>query len=111
FPSALAPSAGPDAPRAAGGVRWSRAEARWLAAAQPALAAGLRRRDGQVPLLRRPFGGGGEAATGYDSVGVLPRRDAAAEDLSRRLLGGIDDALLLTRPGLAEVVVETPEGV
>ncbi len=42
---------------------------------------------------------------------VLPLRDAAAHDLTERLLSSIDDALLLTLPGLSEVVVETPEGV
>lgn len=91
-------------------MRWSLGEARSLAQAQPALAEELRRRDGHVPLLRLPFAAEGPAPDGYDTVVVLPLRDAAAEDLTRRLLAGIDDALLLTLPGLAEVVVETPEG-
>lgn len=111
FAAVLAVTDEPAVLGAAGGVRWSLAEARSLAEAQPALADELRRRDGHVPLLRLPFGAEGEAPTGYDTVVVLPLRDAAAEDLTRRLLAGIDDALLLTLPGLAEVVVETPEGV
>ncbi|KPI14712.1 hypothetical protein OV450_2696 [Actinobacteria bacterium OV450] len=95
-----------------GGVRWSLAEARELArdAAQgsPGLGDELRRRDGHVPLLRLPLPAEGTAPEGYDTVVVLPLRDAAAEDLVQRLLAGIDDALLLTLPGLREIVVETP---
>ncbi|MCX5376791.1 sacsin N-terminal ATP-binding-like domain-containing protein [Streptomyces sp. NBC_00091] len=95
-----------------GGVRWSLAEARELARdaanGSPGLGDELRRRDGHVPLLRLPLPAEGTAPEGYDTVVVLPLRDAAAEDLAERLLAGIDDALLLTLPGLREVVVETP---
>ncbi|MFB7517721.1 sacsin N-terminal ATP-binding-like domain-containing protein [Streptomyces sp. NPDC056144] len=98
-----------------GGIRWSLAEARELAtesaAASPGLADELRRRDGHVPLLRLPLPAEGTAPDGYDTVVVLPLRDAAALGLAERLLDSIDDALLLTLPGLAEIVVETPEGV
>lgn len=94
-----------------GGVRWSLGEAYALAEARPALVEELRRREGHVPLLRLPFPAEGAAPDGYDTVVVLPLRDTAAEDLTRRLLADIDDALLLTLPGLAEIVVETPEGV
>ncbi|MFF8607817.1 sacsin N-terminal ATP-binding-like domain-containing protein [Streptomyces sp. NPDC015346] len=98
-----------------GGVRWSLAEARELAAEaarhSPGLGDELRRRDGHVPLLRLPLPAEGTAPEGYDTVVVLPLRDSAAVDLAERLLGAIDDALLLTLPGLAEIVVETPEGV
>ncbi|MFI6447954.1 sacsin N-terminal ATP-binding-like domain-containing protein [Kitasatospora sp. NPDC050543] len=93
-----------------GGVRWSLSEAHTLVEARPSLAEELRRREGHVPLLRLPFPAEGAAPTGYDTVVVLPLRDSAAEDLTRRLLAEIDDALLLTLPGLAEVVVETPDG-
>ncbi|MGA5703389.1 sacsin N-terminal ATP-binding-like domain-containing protein [Peterkaempfera bronchialis] len=95
-----------------GGVRWSLAEARDLAgtAAEAAAAGGLaeelRRRDGHVPLLRLPLPAEGTPPAGYDTVVVLPLRDAAAEDLTRRLLAEIDDALLLTLTGLAEITVE-----
>ncbi|MEV0416138.1 molecular chaperone Hsp90 [Streptomyces sp. NPDC050448] len=95
-----------------GGVRWSLAEARELAreaaGGSPGLGDELRRRDGHVPLLRLPLPAEGTAPDGYDTVVVLPLRDAAAEDLAQRLLAGIDDALLLTLPGLREIVVETP---
>ncbi|MFD0272729.1 sacsin N-terminal ATP-binding-like domain-containing protein [Kitasatospora sp. NPDC127111] len=111
FAAVLAVTDEPAVLGAAGGVRWSLGEARALAEAQPALAEELRRRDGHVPLLRLPFAAEGPAPEGYDTVVVLPLRDAAAEDLTRRLLAGIDDAMLLTLPGLAELVVETPEGV
>ncbi|MGW7316878.1 sacsin N-terminal ATP-binding-like domain-containing protein [Streptomyces sp. NPDC054865] len=95
-----------------GGVRWSLAEAREMARdasnGSPGLGDELRRRDGHVPLLRLPLPAEGTAPEGYDTVVVLPLRDAAAEELVERLLAGIDDALLLTLPGLREVVVETP---
>jgi hypothetical protein len=94
-----------------GSVRWSLSEAHALTADRPQLAEELRRREDHVPLLRLPFPAEGAAPTGYDTVVVLPLRDAAAEDLTRRQLAEIDDALLLTLPGLAEVVVETPDGV
>ncbi|MFF4651741.1 sacsin N-terminal ATP-binding-like domain-containing protein [Streptomyces sp. NPDC001380] len=95
-----------------GGVRWSLPEARDLAGAAAdasggGLAEELRRRDGHVPLLRLPLPAEGTPPTGYDTVVVLPLRDAAAEDLTRRLLADIDDALLLTLTGLAEITVET----
>ncbi|WP_368858414.1 sacsin N-terminal ATP-binding-like domain-containing protein, partial [Streptomyces clavuligerus] len=98
-----------------GGVRWALAEARELtrevAAHSPGLGEELRRRDGHVPLLRLPLPAEGTAPDGYDTVVVLPLRDGAAVDLVERLLDGVDDALLLALPGLAEVVVETPESV
>ncbi|WP_184570704.1 molecular chaperone Hsp90 [Streptomyces zagrosensis] len=115
FAAVLAVSDEPAIVSRTGGVRWSLAEARELAhqaaEASPGLADELRRRDGHVPLLRLPLPAEGQAPEGYDSVVVLPLRDGAAEDLTRRLLAAIDASLLLTLPGLAEVVVETPEGV
>ncbi|MEU6666508.1 molecular chaperone Hsp90 [Streptomyces sp. NPDC046727] len=93
-----------------GGVRWSLAEARELAADtarhSPGLGDEVRRRDGHVPLLRLPFAAEGTAPEPYDTAVILPLRDTAAADLAERLLDGIDDALLLALPGLAEVVVE-----
>ncbi|MFD4545971.1 sacsin N-terminal ATP-binding-like domain-containing protein [Streptomyces sp. NPDC058467] len=93
-----------------GGVRWSLAEARELAADtarhSPSLGDEIRRRDGHVPLLRLPFAAEGTAPDPYDTVVILPLRDGAAEGLAERLLQNIDDALLLALPGLEEVVVE-----
>ncbi|MFK0283964.1 sacsin N-terminal ATP-binding-like domain-containing protein [Streptomyces sp. NPDC090499] len=93
-----------------GGVRWSLAEARELAeetaAHGPGLGDEIRRRDGHVPLLRLPFAAEGTAPDPYDTVVILPLRDAAAADLAERLLDAVDDALLLALPGLEEVVVE-----
>ncbi|MEV7420963.1 molecular chaperone Hsp90 [Streptomyces sp. NPDC089919] len=114
FAAVLAVSDEPAVVGRHGGVRWSLAEARELSreAAQgsPGLGDELRRRDGHVPLLRLPLPAEGTAPDGYDTVVILPLRDGGAEDLVARLLTGIDDALLLTLPGLAELVVETPEG-
>ncbi|WP_433547002.1 sacsin N-terminal ATP-binding-like domain-containing protein [Streptomyces sp. CA-294286] len=97
-----------------GGVRWSLAEARGMtvdaALRSPGLGDELRRRDGHVPLLRLPLPAEGTAPEGYDTVVVLPLRDPAAVALVEHLLAAIDDALLLTLPGLGEVVVDTPEG-
>ncbi|MGW2568625.1 sacsin N-terminal ATP-binding-like domain-containing protein [Streptomyces sp. NPDC001537] len=93
-----------------GGVRWSLAEARELASDtarhSPGLGDEIRRRDGHVPLLRLPFAAEGTAPAPYDTAVILPLRDAAATDLAERLLGAVDDALLLALPGLEEVVVE-----
>ncbi|WP_405948715.1 molecular chaperone Hsp90 [Streptomyces prunicolor] len=93
-----------------GGVRWSLAESRALAddtaRHSPGLGTEIRRRDGHIPLLRLPFAAEGTAPDPYDTVVILPLRDTAAEDLAERLLGAVDDALLLALPGLAEVVIE-----
>ncbi|MFE1309079.1 sacsin N-terminal ATP-binding-like domain-containing protein [Streptomyces sp. NPDC058755] len=93
-----------------GGVRWALAEARELAADtarhSPGLGDEVRRRDGHVPLLRLPFAAEGSAPEPYDTAVILPLRDTAAADLAERLLGAVDDALLLALPGLEEVVVE-----
>ncbi|MGW2325464.1 sacsin N-terminal ATP-binding-like domain-containing protein [Streptomyces sp. NPDC001700] len=115
FAAVLAVSDEPAVVGRSGGVRWSLAEARELAhkaaLRSPGLADELRRRDGHVPLLRLPLPAEGSAPEGYDTVVVLPLRDGAALDVAERLLAAVDDALLLTLPGLAEVVVETVEGV
>ncbi|OMI33282.1 sacsin N-terminal ATP-binding-like domain-containing protein [Streptomyces sparsogenes] len=115
FAAVLAVSDEPAVVGRSGGVRWSLVEARELAyraaGASPGLGDELRRRDGLVPLLRLPLPAEGSAPEGYDTVVVLPLRDGAALDVVERLLDGIDDALLITLPGLTEIVVETPEGV
>ncbi|MFF8832384.1 sacsin N-terminal ATP-binding-like domain-containing protein [Streptomyces sp. NPDC015131] len=114
FAAVLAVSDEPAVVGRHGGVRWSLREARALAAdaaqGSPGLGDELRRRDGHVPLLRLPLPAEGTAPEGYDTVVILPLRDTAAVDLAERLLAGVDDALLLTLPGLAEVVVETAQG-
>ncbi|MGW0293226.1 sacsin N-terminal ATP-binding-like domain-containing protein [Streptomyces tuirus] len=93
-----------------GGVRWSLAEARALAAEtarhSPGLGDEVRRRDGHVPLLRLPYAAEGTAPAPYDTAVILPLRDTPAADLAERLLRAVDDALLLTLPGLEELVVE-----
>ncbi|MEU6101532.1 sacsin N-terminal ATP-binding-like domain-containing protein [Streptomyces flaveolus] len=98
-----------------GGVRWSLAEARGLAADtalhNPGLGDEIRRRDGHVPLLRLPFPAEGSAPDPYDTAVILPLRDTAAADLAERLLHAVDDALLLALPGLEEVVIEAGDDV
>ncbi|MER7728045.1 molecular chaperone Hsp90 [Streptomyces sp. NPDC096323] len=115
FAAVLAVSDEPAVVGRHGGVRWSLAEARDLAreaaGGSPGLGDELRRRDGHVPLLRLPLPAEGTAPDGYDTVVVLPLRDGVAEDLVGRLLGAVDDALLLTLAGLEEIVVETPDTV
>ncbi|MGW6202417.1 sacsin N-terminal ATP-binding-like domain-containing protein [Streptomyces sp. NPDC055089] len=115
FAAVLAVSDEPAVVGRHGGVRWSLAEARDLArdaaVGSPGLGDELRRRDGHVPLLRLPLPAEGTAPDGYDTVVVLPLRDGVAEDLVGRLLGAIDDALLLTLSGLDEIVIETPDTV
>ncbi len=96
-----------------GGVRFSAADTRDLvtraAAAAPALAEELARRDGHVPVLRLPFPATGTPPDGYDTAVVLPLRDAVAEDLLLHLLADVGDPLLLALPALEEVVVELPD--
>ncbi|WP_051942796.1 sacsin N-terminal ATP-binding-like domain-containing protein [Streptacidiphilus rugosus] len=118
FAAVLAVSDEPSVIGVPGGVRWSLGEARALAAEAadaaaptPGLADELRRRDGHVPLLRLPLSAEGSPPAGYDTVVLLPLRDAAAEDLTRRLLEDTDDALLLALPGLAEVLIEADGAV
>ncbi|MGW2258086.1 sacsin N-terminal ATP-binding-like domain-containing protein [Streptomyces sp. NPDC004749] len=115
FAAVLAVSDEPAVVGRHGGVRWSLTEAREMtrqaAGTSPGLDDELRRRDGHVPLLRLPLPAEGSAPEGYDTVVILPLRDGTATDLVERLLAGIDDALLLTLPGLEEVVVETADTV
>ncbi|MDQ8704662.1 molecular chaperone Hsp90 [Streptomyces sp. LHD-70] len=111
FAAVLAVSDEPAVVGRSGGIRWSLAEARELTAAvaaerSPELGEEIRRRDGHVPLLRLPFAAEGSAPDTYDTVVILPLRDAAAEALVERLLEGVDDALLLALPGLTEVSIE-----
>ena len=93
-----------------GGVRFSKAD---TAAAMAGLAADLdtevRRRDGQVPVLRLPFEADGEPPADYDTAVILPLRDEAAAALVRRLLAEADDALLLALPGLQRIEIETDD--
>ncbi|WP_327635647.1 hypothetical protein OHB24_37395 [Kribbella sp. NBC_00482] len=94
-----------------GGVRFSKADTAGAIAdlGNAALDTELRRRDGQVPVLRLPFATEGEPPAGYDTAVILPLRDEAAADLVRRLLTEADDALLLALPGLERIEIETDD--
>ncbi len=91
-----------------GGVRFSRAD---TAAAVAALGSDgldleVRRRDGQVPVLRLPFAAEGEPPAGFDTAVILPLRDDAARELVRRLLADAGDPLLLALPGLERIEID-----
>ncbi|NEA30456.1 hypothetical protein G3I17_02060 [Streptomyces sp. SID13031] len=93
-----------------GGVRFSRADTAAAVAEagvhSPGLATEVRRRDGQVPVLRLPFEAEGEPPEGYDTAVILPLRDEAAAELVRRLLAEAGDALLLALPGLERIEID-----
>lgn len=93
-----------------GSVRFSTVDARAavedISVRSPELGLELRRREGRIPVLRLPYPTDGQPPQGYDTAIVLPLRDSAAEELVRRLLTEIDDALLLALPQLSEIVVE-----
>ncbi|MDQ1287539.1 MAG: hypothetical protein QG622_1104 [Actinomycetota bacterium] len=112
FSSVLSVTDEPAVVSRTGGVRFSSADTAALVRQHAAVSAGLgeelARRDGHVPVLRLPFPAEGVPPVGYDTVVLLPLRDAAAEDLAVRLLDEVDDALLLALPALTEVVVERP---
>jgi hypothetical protein len=95
-----------------GGVRFSKADTAAAIAdlGSASLDTELRRRDGQVPVLRLPFEADGEPPAGYDTAVILPLRDEAAAALVRRLLSEADDALLLALPGLERIEIETDDG-
>jgi hypothetical protein len=96
-----------DAPRMAsrtGGVRWSADETRTRVRELSGTAADeMARREGDVPVLRLPFPDAVLPETEWDTVIALPLRDAAAEELVRRLLAELDAAVLLTLPALSTV--------
>ena len=107
FAAVLAVSDDPVVVSRSGGVRWSRHATRSLAEDLPALREELARRGDAVPVLRLPFPETDRRPPeGYTTAVVLPLRDEAAGALARRLLAGVDAALLLTLPTLAEVTTE-----
>ncbi len=98
-----------------GGVRFSRADTAAAVAEaglhSPGLETEVRRRDGQVPVLRLPFEAEGEPLEGYDTTVMLPLRDEAAAELVRRLLDEAGDALLLALPGLERIEIDVEGSV
>ncbi|HZX02789.1 hypothetical protein [Kribbella sp.] len=93
----------------AGGVRFSKADTAAAVGELASLGTEVRRRDGQVPVLRLPFEAEGEPPAGYDTAVILPLRDEAAVALVRRLLAEADDTLLLALPGLERIEIETED--
>ncbi len=90
---------------ATGGVRFSAPDTLAEAAALPALAEELRRRNGQVPALRLPWPADGAPPAGYTTEVRLPLRPDA-EPAVRAALAGLEPTLLLALPGLARIEVE-----
>lgn len=117
FASVLVLSDAPAVFSSSGGVRWSQPESRAALEAHPELTEELARRGGALPVLRLPFAvddvndAGGLVPAGFDTAVVLPFRDAAARDLARRLVAGIDDALLLSLDVLRTVTIEVDGAV
>jgi hypothetical protein len=98
-----------DEPRLAsttGALRWSTSETRAAITAVPALAAELGRRHGQLPVLRLPLAADEQPEDGFVTTITLPLRDDDAVELVERLLGEVDDALLLALPALERIEVE-----
>lgn len=110
FAAVLAVSDEPQVLSRNGSIRFSSAETLREVEQAAEQAAGLRkelrRREGRMPVLRLPFPTDAQPPQGFDTAVVLPLRDEAARELVRKLLGGIDDALLLALPALAEIVVD-----
>lgn len=107
FAAVLAVSDEPMILSRTGGVCWSRARSADEVALIPSLQDEWARRGDAVPVLRLPFDGDAaeQPRQGYDTEVVLPLRDAAAAELVRQQLGGIDAALLLTLPALVSVEI------
>ncbi|MFI6829726.1 sacsin N-terminal ATP-binding-like domain-containing protein [Kribbella sp. NPDC050241] len=112
FSAVLAVSDEPVILSRTGGVRFSKADtaAAITAVGSSGLDTEVRRRDGQVPVLRLPFEADGEPPEGYDTAVILPLRDENAAALVRRLLEGAGDALLLALPDLERIDIETEDG-
>jgi hypothetical protein len=110
FAAVLAVSDAPCIVSATGAVRWSRTDARALAATLPELAHELAARGDRVPVLRLPFGATSTPVVDGVTAVVLPLRDADAVAGVRAQLLGLDPTLLLALPALAEVVIRVDGG-
>jgi hypothetical protein len=106
FAAVMAVTDAPEVHSSAGGVRWRADEAAGEVDAVEGLRAELARRGGHVPALRLPYPATGAPEAGFTTTVRLPLRDRAAQDLVRRLLEDVDDALLVALPALAHVDVE-----
>ncbi|MBV9486324.1 MAG: hypothetical protein JO246_09730, partial [Frankiaceae bacterium] len=93
-----------------GSVRWSRLEARSAVAEIAELEDELIARGNRVPVLRLPFSSDAPATLRGTTV-TLPLRDVDAFVAVRSQLDGLDPMLLLTLPGLGEIVIRTAGGV
>lgn len=99
------------------GVRFGRAATAHAVRSRPDvpddLLLELRRREGQVPVLRLPFAVQAPAEVvpeGYDTVVLVPLRDGAARRTAEQACEMLGDDLLLALPALVEVRTRTPHG-
>ncbi len=106
FGAVMAVSDEPVIASTTGAVRWSRADSRAELAVVPELDGEIAARDGAVPVLRLPFPAAADPASGCDTEVRLPLRDDAAVDLVRAQLTALDSTILLSLPGLAEIVID-----
>ena len=105
FAAVLAVTDEPAIASTGGALRWSRADARAAVAGIPALAGELAARGDRVPVLRLPFDAPAMAVAEGVTAVTLPLRDEDAVAAVRAQLGALDATLLLTLPGLSEMVV------
>ncbi len=104
FAAVLGVSDAPEVRSRNGGVRFDRSATTELLRDDAALSTLVERR--QPPVLRIPFAVDAAPPEGYDTAVVLPWRDAAARQLGIDAVSAIDEVLLLSLPGLGEVIVE-----
>jgi hypothetical protein len=102
FAAVLAVSDAPVLVSTTGGVRFSAADTRAEVERLPSLADELRRRDGQVPVLRLPWSATGAPPPGFATEVRLPLRPAA-EPVVRSALADLDATVLLALPGLSRI--------
>ncbi|MCL2422841.1 MAG: ATP-binding protein, partial [Micrococcales bacterium] len=93
----------------AGTVRFSLAKTRDMLADVQELDDEVARRGDALPVLRLPLAAPCDPWPGYDTAVVVHLRDDDAVATVRAQLDQVGDPMLLGLPGLAEIVVQTPE--
>ena len=105
FAAVLSVSDEPIIRSTSGSVRWSRAESLAAVSEIPELAHEIAANGAHTAVLRLPLPAAGDPPAGYDTEVELPLRDEAAVDAVRSQLADLDPTLLLSLPGLTDVVV------
>ena len=102
FAAVLTVTDSPSVRSTSGGIRFSAERTRAAVSAVPALAAELRRRSGQVPVLRLPWAVDPLPPGDWDTEVRLPLRPDAGGPV-RSALSTLDPVLLLALPALRSV--------